>query len=43
MAYGMKNKKSNNNYLKDIKGAMTPMIDGKKTAPKKKKNNGKAK
>jgi hypothetical protein len=37
MAYAKKSKKTNNNYLKDSKGGMTPMIDGKKTPPKRKK------
>jgi len=37
MAYSKKNNKKNSNYLKDIKGGMTPMIDGKKSTPKRKK------
>jgi hypothetical protein len=37
MASTKKNKKNNNNYLKDLKGGMTPMIDGKKMPPKRKK------
>jgi hypothetical protein len=37
MAYTKKNKKTKENYLKNIKSGMTPMIDGKKMPPKKKK------
>jgi hypothetical protein len=37
MAYSKKTKKNNGSYLKDSKGGMSPMIDGKKMPPKKKK------
>jgi hypothetical protein len=37
MAYSKKTKKKNENYLKDAKTGMTPMMEGKKTPPKRKK------
>ena len=37
MAYSKNSKKDNSNYLKDIKGGMNVVFDGKKTPPKKKK------
>jgi hypothetical protein len=37
MVYSKKTKKKTEGYLKDIKSGMAPMVDGKKTPPKKKK------
>jgi hypothetical protein len=37
MAYAKKNKKTKENYLQNAKNGMTPMIDGKKMPPNKKK------
>jgi hypothetical protein len=37
MAYGKKKTKKNESYLKDAKNGMTPIIDGKKSTPKRKK------
>jgi hypothetical protein len=37
MAYSKNSKKDKNNYLKNIKGAMNVVFDGKKTPPKRKK------